>query len=349
MAKMQTEAYRQWLATLESAPEAEAAGMLERALKLGTGPGGLTLARSDMVWFYEQLHHYYKCPNTPACDGDTNNELMAWEMKLLDYTDPANSAVDFAKTNMSDWTALSSFVRYHEPTIRERWLKKSAAQRKAVLLEALPGIPSHHRPDVDHKFIKDCCHQRDMGNLGHYSTPYLNLEDLMKPKSLLILTNARARNKPSTFAYSDHNLAPLLRLRPSLLKPTCITINLTSAYGSSIEWETEQAAAESIERGETVHPINACHILTLQRRINQFLRNCMRLIMHDALKRMFADIHNFGLALRVLSESASIPSCSCCGDNDRWWFIWNGIVGRVDLVCPRASRSRMPSGAKSAL
>jgi hypothetical protein len=87
--------------------------------------------------------------------------------------------------------------------------EKSSSLRKAILLKAFPMMPANCRPYIDDCMVKGCCHWRQRKGMGKYATPYFNREDLLKPKSLLILLNARARHEPSVFAHSDYDLAPL--------------------------------------------------------------------------------------------------------------------------------------------
>ncbi|POR38271.1 Uncharacterized protein TPAR_01531 [Tolypocladium paradoxum] len=61
-----------------------------------------------------------------------------------------------------------------------------------------------HRPDFD-AFRKECPQQRDLGtkNRDYSMWPYINQEDLVRPKTLLLLLNAQARHPPCEFAAAD--------------------------------------------------------------------------------------------------------------------------------------------------
>jgi hypothetical protein len=288
------DAYRQWLASLESMPETEAAEVLRKAFMKGTRPGGFTLARADIFQYDEHIHQYYGCQQPSPCDTENVSEPLTWEKLLMKIGDPVQYAATLAERNIEEWRGLNFFTRQNEALIRERWMKKNVSQRKAILLNAFPTMPTHHRPDIDECIIEICCHQRHINGMANYATPYLNLEDLTKPKSLLILLNARARHAPSVFAHSDHELAPLFQLRPALLEATRYTIDLISQYGDSVEWATEQAASHSIEKGETVHPLHACHILLIQATVLDFLVKCVRQILHDVLPNLFPEHDHFG-------------------------------------------------------
>ena len=99
------------------------------------------------------------------------------------------------------YNALHAIVARHEETIQKRWMKKSGKQRLKILLECWPGMSSHHRPDFE-AFRKK---QRDHGTKYRESFmwPYINQEDLSKPRNILLLLNARARHHPSHFAAAD--------------------------------------------------------------------------------------------------------------------------------------------------
>jgi len=51
----------------------------------------------------------------------------------------------------SSFEALKTMLAYHEDLIRRRWMKKSRAQKKEILLIAWPGMSARHRPDMDEK------------------------------------------------------------------------------------------------------------------------------------------------------------------------------------------------------
>ena len=58
-------------------------------------------------------------------------------------------AASFSHSILSDWTQLNAILKRFEATIRKRWLKKSAKQRRDLLLKVRPTIPHVHRPDFE--------------------------------------------------------------------------------------------------------------------------------------------------------------------------------------------------------
>jgi hypothetical protein len=197
----ESDSYQQWLKSLKSIPEPEAAKALREALLKGTRPGGVTFTRADYYHFYEHVHHYYGCPEDRPCDVDSQDYPLPWEEDMLvpiDYI--TEKSLPTAMQICLAWFHIGLWVSEFGALIRERWLKKSVQQRKATLLTAHPKLPLKHRPDIGCCLLETCPHQRRSAGMVHYAFPHLNVEDLTKPNSLLILLDARSRNPPSKFA-----------------------------------------------------------------------------------------------------------------------------------------------------
>lgn len=282
---MDAGAYRQWLESLESKPEPEAAELLRKALLKGTSAGGLTFTRADIHNYFEHVHHYYGCPESNPCDHYHLDVPLAWEANLLVPIEVAlEEAISTAVGNYLDWMEIGKAVYHFGDLFRDRWLKKSVLQRRAILLQANSSLPYKHRPDIDQCILKSCPHQRHAAR-AQYACPHLNIEDLTKPTSLLILLDARAKNPPYTFALSDHELAPLMKLRADLLECTKYTLGvINEEYGMIKEWESEEDAAQAIAFGIAVHPIPGLHTLALQADIYHFLKMCIRGIIPDKME-----------------------------------------------------------------
>ncbi|KAF3033371.1 hypothetical protein E8E12_003436 [Didymella heteroderae] len=264
------DAYHQWLQSLASLPEPEAAEALRKAFLKGTGHEGISLMRADVPQYFEHVHHYYGCPENEPCDHYDLDKPLPWEEKLLismeHIEDSAEEYMGTALRNYFDWSMIRQFTYRYGPLIRDRWLKMSTLQRKAILLEAHPNMPLKHRPDIDRQ----------------YAFPHLNLEDLMKSEPFLILLDARVSHLPFKFACSDYQLAPLLKLRPALLEKTKYTMGIVNEeYGMLQEWGSEEEAAHAMRDGDSVHPLHGVHMLTLQSRIYEFIRICLGQILTD--------------------------------------------------------------------
>lgn len=92
-------------------------------------------------------------------------------------------------------------------------MKKTVAQRRDVLVQAWPNIAVDHGANFalsGQSSPTQLCDQEWMikTNLEALFWPYINIEDLTKPKSLLIFLNSRARNLPWTFAMSESEFSP---------------------------------------------------------------------------------------------------------------------------------------------
>lgn len=185
------------------------------------------------------------------------------------------------------WTKMHKVLQSCEHLIQTRWLKLTQSQRKSILLNAWPDMPKGHRPDMDH-LLRGQVPRLDKIDMGAFIWPYINLEDLLKPKALLIFLNSRGRNHPCHFAYSDLERAPIFKIRPELIAVLAknYTVDFLSgqdplSYGAWIEWDDETKATESIRAGRTVHYEHWSQILQIQVAIMRFLMRCTDQILHD--------------------------------------------------------------------
>jgi hypothetical protein len=288
MKKLHT--YQQWIENLKSLPASEADVILKEALTRGTGHGGLTLMRADIEDHYEQIHRYYGCQKADPCDYYDLPEPLPWEQHMLRLSDHAEEhASGYVEDIMSDWHDLVQVGRHFEALIRERWIRMTAPKRKNLLLKIRPELPLHHRPDIDERVINACAHQRS-AQLGIYGQPFLNLEDLMRPNSMLLLFHARTQFPPSAFALSDYELARTVNMRPTLLESTRWSMDVTDKYGCLMEWDTEADALTSIQKGDTVHPRVGIQILSLHYSLIAFLDLFVWEIVGDKMKSPLSEL-----------------------------------------------------------
>ncbi|RAK81302.1 uncharacterized protein BO72DRAFT_518830 [Aspergillus fijiensis CBS 313.89] len=110
-----------------------------------------------------------------------------------------------SETIYTSYDTLHRILERHEATISKRWLKRTRQQRLKVLLEAWPDMPAVHRPDLDtwRKGAYNPKRARAPRCRDCFMWPYINQEDLVSPKVLLLLLNSRGRNPPSSFAAAD--------------------------------------------------------------------------------------------------------------------------------------------------
>ncbi|RAH64209.1 uncharacterized protein BO66DRAFT_465035 [Aspergillus aculeatinus CBS 121060] len=114
-------------------------------------------------------------------------------------------AEERSETIYTSYDTLQKILERHEATISKRWLKRTRQQRLKVLLEAWPDMPAVHRPDLDtwRKGAYNPKRARPPRCRDCFMWPYINQEDLVSPKALLLLLNSRGRNPPSSFAAAD--------------------------------------------------------------------------------------------------------------------------------------------------
>ena len=130
--------------------------------------------------------------------------------KLITPTDVRRQAEDLSVKTFDEWELSKYTLHRHEPTIHKRWFEKPKTQCVQMLLSAWPRMAASHRPDFA-AFKRES--ERDLDNGTRfrdcYMWPYINLEDLSKPKTLLLFLQARARDRPDMFAIADSNTAHL--------------------------------------------------------------------------------------------------------------------------------------------
>jgi hypothetical protein len=193
---------------------------------------------------------------------------------------------------LESWNSLHMILACHEELIRKRWMRMSRNQREELLLTAWPGMSSRHRPDMDWDAASKHL-LRETGTqtraISAAAWPYINLEDLLEPKALLLFINSRGRNTPDQFAYADLELAPvykygkeLLALRQENYTMAFIGRSSSQIYGEVVSWDSGSEALTSIKTGRAVHIDHGCQILEIQDGIWSFLCRCVGLILRSS-------------------------------------------------------------------
>ena len=180
--------------------------------------------------------------------------------------------------------------------LRSPWLKGVK-----VLLAAWPGIPERHRQDYDKltdlfedtdefEELIEVMNSGDLRSLSSDATtwPYINIEDLIRPTSLLIFLNARGRNAPSAFASTELDFSPLRvnffgedepELPEYLLH---FSLNPTPAEYGTVHFKEDFKLSDARnEKGFMLELPIGLPILQIQKRILNFLLACARSILHD--------------------------------------------------------------------
>lgn len=197
-------------------------------------------------------------------------------------------ATSFSHSIFSDWTQLNAILKRFEATIRKRWLKKSAKQRRELLLKVRPTIPLVHRPDFEGF--------RNQGNArvsraitcsaDAHLTPYINLQDLQQGHNLLLFIHSRGRNTPILFASTDAGKAHLGYGWAEEPEPDGIAMLLSVgvAAQSPRQYGALVPVAKLHPRIGVTHsfdPVYGLLTLEIQQSIYSFLLRCVQHILHD--------------------------------------------------------------------
>ncbi|RDW93396.1 uncharacterized protein DSM5745_00718 [Aspergillus mulundensis] len=181
-----------------------------------------------------------------------------------------------AKRIFQNYETLNAILQRHEPTIHNRWLKKNRRQKLAILLEGWPNMPAQHRPDIE--VARQCAgskkagSEREQRHREALMSPYINQEDLLVPKALLLLINSRGRHAPSYFAGADLE-AMSLALRFRMID--------VAKYGKLLEMCDEPEAYEWWITEYQFEPGDGLLVLEAQDRLLSFLVHCCQQILHD--------------------------------------------------------------------
>jgi hypothetical protein len=216
------------------------------------------------------------------------NDLISPSM----VTTIAQHASKLGRNICRDYKTLNAIITRHESLIRKRWLKKSTAQRRAVLLEAWPQMAHSHRPYCSEicENLKEALGPADKRNLPSEACvwPYINLEDLLKPRSLLVFLNARGRNVPFVFALSEDDFSPFAPMSPCGSEPELVKYLLhlskdpdPERYGCTILVDRELEEYDDDKNGWSYCMRPMLQVLYVQERILSFLVACCKNILHD--------------------------------------------------------------------
>ena len=198
-------------------------------------------------------------------------------------------ARELSRQIFADWTNLNKILERYEELLWKRWMKKTKEQRKKLLLAAWPNMTSTHRSDFE-AFRQETPSQRAKGSrfMEAYLWPYINLEDLVQWKPLILLLNARGRHLPDTFAHTDYYLAQLGEasgaIRAAFLNCHTMLLNgqvTPQTYGQLVAWEDDDEASDLMHSGIGFHPGMGLQVLETQQKVLNFLVRCCHVILHD--------------------------------------------------------------------
>lgn len=146
-----------------------------------------------------------------------------------------------------------------------------------------------HRPDFQ-AFRKESSASRHAGTKyrDHFMWPYINQEDLVKPKTLLLLLNSRGRHPPPSFAAADvdamHLGKVLFAIQPVFLNSYVFILHgaaTASEYGRLVAWEDHPDAFDWMISRKQFIPGEGLLVLEAQQRLLRFLVKCCRSVLKD--------------------------------------------------------------------
>ncbi|PKS05136.1 hypothetical protein jhhlp_008503 [Lomentospora prolificans] len=191
------------------------------------------------------------------------------------------------------YTKLHETISRHESTIRKRWNKKHRTERLKVLLIAQPTLPEKHRPDLEAFRQSGRIPGSQTVGPSHrnsYLLPALNQEDLLLPRSIPLLLNARGRNHPSAFAATDCDACYLgvesdVIQRPTAHDGTILLTGISSAnnsnYGKVVFWDEDADAEALATSGIQFLLSEGLLVLEAQEILLDFLIKLSKQILHD--------------------------------------------------------------------
>ncbi|KAI9933596.1 hypothetical protein MW887_008069 [Aspergillus wentii] len=184
---------------------------------------------------------------------------------------------------LHDWAILNRIVERFEAALPKRWLKRTREWRKKVLLTVY--MAAVHRPDID-AFSKN-----QPGNPYYrdgFMWLYINLEDLLNPKMLLIYLNSRGRHSPHTFISTDWASMRLGEvtgnLRPAFLNEHIMMFDgdmTPEKYAKLVHWDEDERAFDWMTTQRGILPGHALLALEIQQGIYRFLLECCYALLVD--------------------------------------------------------------------
>ncbi|CAJ2511412.1 Uu.00g070370.m01.CDS01 [Anthostomella pinea] len=212
-------------------------------------------------------------------------------LQIASLADVRQDAQARSKDIFASYQTLHDILDRHEKTIQKRWTKKTRQQRQKILASA--------------KSLREC-----------YMWPHISQNDLLKPKTLLLLLNARGRHLPPTFAGADKAAMQLglvtKKLRQVFLCGYMMVLHGVQSpreYGELFSWEEHPDAfqwtlnrKQSVPGEATTFPIRPEPDLTTERGSNGI--DSLAMMAAEAPYRLPAKL-DFSRIERVLGARAS--------------------------------------------
>lgn len=188
------------------------------------------------------------------------------------------------------WKHVHHFNLNFGDTIKRRWTKKTRKSKQVLLLQAFPNMAKEHNPEFRALLANDSQSQ------AHYDGridediilwPFLNLDDLSRPKPLLSLLDARSQHHPGIFVAQD--------ARALIFGHAADVLHKTYLHGYQMQFErhgdlqayavlepyTEEEAGDPYQNLFGMLPGEGLYVLKIQDRVLSFLETLCGLILHD--------------------------------------------------------------------
>jgi hypothetical protein len=221
------------------------------------------------------------------------NSMPPRQSPILSKPDVLATRSQRATSILDNFALLQAILDRHEGTIRRRWLDNKKPKQRLELIRKAWGteMPSFHRPDFFQGPSKGDEWQQDTMTKEQeaYMCPYINEEDLLKPRNLLWFMVSRGRHHPSSFAATDYQaMHAVLTAQAAIYRgdlPDHVMMftgrkDYTS-YGECLNIHEHPDAGTWLAMGQGPPVSDGLLILEAQQRIMLFLVACVQSILHD--------------------------------------------------------------------
>ncbi|KAL9577769.1 MAG: hypothetical protein Q9212_006153 [Teloschistes hypoglaucus] len=216
------------------------------------------------------------------------NHHTRYAPEVLDIQGTRAHVKAIVGTIFSQHERLNFLLDNYGDMICTRWQHKAPAAREKVITAAWPRIlPRSHRPDVEglrrYDLEKPLRPEQDL-----FLFPHLNLDDLSKPRPLMVMMHSRARHSPEAFAVLDNESMWLGRVSATLIpgtlgQQTMFLKGETTAntYGRIVQWRNDNKIKQCQDEGIGLSPGKGLQVLQFQQQLFNFLVECAELILPD--------------------------------------------------------------------
>ena len=199
-------------------------------------------------------------------------------------------AKEHAESIFNTQRALVELLDKCEHVLIKRWMRKTAEQRRSILVAVAPHIPATHSPDFQ-AMRKEDMERWEVTRTGtqprdSWLLPSINNEDLTQPRSLILFLRSRARNPPGVFVNADFNSIRIGHMTQAIkishLPGYTMLLagqETPEAYGRMLSWDKYPEALDLMSSGVGVQPGEGLIVMEIQKRKLDFLLKCAQTIL----------------------------------------------------------------------